>query len=230
MAYRIVATVLWVVWHLVFRIHTVGKEKIKGLRQYVLCPNHILAVDPLFIVLARAWEPQMLVMGKEELFEIHPFISWFFHKMGVIPVNRGKGDTGAVEYCISGVKQGKGLLIFPEGTRTKDGMPGKPKSGAFVVAAAANAQLVPCRIIYHAGGPKLFSKVTVVYGDPISCQELGLEGEQHSAAGLRKAKAWLSQQWQQMYEENTTQQQKQIDQKRIEVLCSGQKEQENGNC
>ena len=34
----------------------------------------------------------------------------------------------------------------------------------------------------------------------------------------------------QMYEENTTQQQKQIDQKRIELLCSGQKEQENGNC
>lgn len=225
MAYRIVATVLWIVWHLVFRIKTVGKEKIKGIKQYVLCSNHISAADPMFVVLSRVWEPQMLAMAKEELFQIHPFISAFFRKMGVVPIHRGKGDTQTVDYCISQVKAGKGLLIFPEGTRSKTGVPLKPKSGAFVVAAAADAKLVACRVIYHAGKPKLFSKVTVVYGEPISCAELGLQQEGHHAAGLRQAKSWLSQQWQQMYDQNTTESQKQQDKLRLQQLEIGQSEQ-----
>lgn len=208
MEYRIVSTVLWIVWHLVFRIRTIGKEKIKGLKQYVLCPNHISAADPLFIVLARVWEPRMLTLGKEELFEIHPFVSWFFKKMGVIPVHRGKGDTDAIDHCIKDVKNGKGLLIFPEGTRSKDGTPKKPKSGAFVVAAAAEAVLVPCRIIYHAGKPKLFSKVTIVYGEPLPCSELGLVEGEKNAAVLRNAKNWLMEQWETLYLNNTTEAQR----------------------
>lgn len=230
MAYRIVATILWVVWHLVFRIHAVGKEKIKGIKRYVLCPNHIFAVDPLFVVLSRVWEPQMLVIGKEELFEIHPFISAFFRAMGVIPVHRGKGDTQAIDQAISDVKKGKGLLIFPEGTRSKNGFPAKPKSGAFVVAGAANAELVPCRVIYHAGRPKLFSKVTVVFGDPVPCNRLGLDSNEKSAQVLRNAKAWLQQQWETMYLENTTEQQRQQDLKRAEMLeQSRQEEKQDGN-
>ncbi len=231
MAYRIVATVLWVVWHLLFRIKAVGKEKIKGIRRYVLCPNHISAVDPLFIVLSRVWEPQMLVIGKEELFQIHPFISAFFKAMGVIPVHRGKGDTQVIDQAINDVKKGKGLLIFPEGTRSKTGFPAKPKSGAFVVAGAAKADLVACRVIYEAGKPKLFSKVTVVFGEPVPCEQLGLDGAEKSAQALRNAKSWLQQQWETMYLENTTEQQRLKDRQRIEMLekKQGQEEQQDGN-
>lgn len=218
MLYRIAVSVVWVVWHLVFRIRTVGREKVHGLRRYVLCANHCHAVDPVFVVVSRASERQMVVMAKEELFQIHPFISWFFRAVGAVPVSRGKGDTRAVDQCIEEVRNGKGLLIFPEGTRSHTGQPGKVKSGAFVVAAAAGASLVPCRIVYDAGGPRLFSRVTIIYGDPVPCEELGLADGARSATVLRRAKNWLLDQWQQLYLDNTTPAQQQADLLRAQSL------------
>ena len=216
MIYWIAASVVWVVFRIVFRIRVVGRDKIRGLHSYVLCPNHVSAADPVFIVISRLAESKMTVMAKEELFEIHPFISWFFRSVGVIPVHRGKGDTSAVDQCIQKVRSGGGALIFPEGTRSLTGQPGKIKSGAFVVAAAANASLVPCRILYAEGHPRLFRRVTVVFGDPMPCSQLGLEAEGRSAAGLRRAKAWLAGEWEKLYLANTTPAQQEKDRQRAQ--------------
>ncbi|MEG1477105.1 MAG: lysophospholipid acyltransferase family protein, partial [Oscillospiraceae bacterium] len=138
MFYCFIVTLACIAWHIIFRIKVIGKENLIKDRGFVLCPNHISAIDPVFIVIARFWGKRMLIMGKEELFNISPIISWIFRHVGVIPVQRGKGDSGAVDTAIEKVKGGQGLLIFPEGTRTKDGNLGRLKSGAFVVAAAAN--------------------------------------------------------------------------------------------
>ena len=46
------------------------------------------------------------------------------------------------------MQNGTGIMIFPEGTRTKTGKLGVIKSGAFVIAAAAGADMLPVRIIY----------------------------------------------------------------------------------
>ena len=216
MIYWIAASVVWVVFRIVFRIRVVGRDKIRGLHSYVLCPNHVSAADPVFIVISRLAESKMTVMAKEELFEIHPFISWFFRSVGVIPVHRGKGDTSAVDQCIQKVRSGGGALIFPEGTRSLTGQPGKIKSGAFVVAAAANASLVPCRILYAEGHPRLFRRVTVVFGDPMPCSQLGREAEGRSAAGLRRAKAWLAGEWEKLYLANTTPAQQEKDRQRAQ--------------
>jgi 1-acyl-sn-glycerol-3-phosphate acyltransferase len=93
------------------------------------------------------------------------------------------------------------MLIFPEGTRSKDGQLQKLKSGAFVVAASANADLVPCRIIYKGGRQHVFCTVTVVFGEPIPIDSLNLSSE-HSAKNLRAAKALLADRLEQLLEEN----------------------------
>ena len=85
-----------------------------------------------------------------------------------------------------------------------------------VVAAAANASLVPCRIIYAEGHPRLFRRVTVVFGDPMPCSQLGLEAEGRSAAGLRRAKAWLAGEWEKLYLANTTPAQQEKDRQRAQ--------------
>ena len=90
----------------------------------------------MFVVLARFWGKKMLVMAKEELMHVNPFFTWFFRQVGVFGVTRGRGDTTAVDDAIEKVRAGQGLLIFPEGTRSKTGEPGKLKSGAFVIAIA----------------------------------------------------------------------------------------------
>lgn len=190
MFYCFILTAAWLVWHLAFRIKVVGRENLPKDRGFVLCPNHLSAIDPVFVVIARYWGKRLIIMGKEEIFKVNPVFSWMFKDVGVIPVSRGKGDTEAVDTAIEKVKNGSGLLIFPEGTRSKDGTLGKLKSGAFVVAAQAGVDIVPCRIIYKGGKMKVFGRCTVVFGKPIAAEKLNL-GEPRSASRLRECKELL---------------------------------------
>ncbi len=183
---------------------TVGKAPSRGKtpgQGFVLCPNHLSAIDPLFVVLARGFGKKMLIMGKEELFRINPLLNFFWCIAGAFPVHRGKGDTAAIEEAVEEVRAGRGLLIFPEGTRSKDGNLGRLKSGAFVVAMEANACLVPCHITYAAGRPKAFRRITVTFGPPASLSELGLAGlaGQRVPAALREAKHRFADQMQALY-------------------------------
>ena len=202
MFYAFVVTGAWLLWHLGFRIQVIGKENLpKDGRGFVLASNHISAIDPVFIVIARYWGKRMLIMAKDELFHINPLLSWMFRNVGVFGVERGKGDTKVVEQAIEKVKKGQGMLIFPEGTRSKTGELGKVKSGAFVVASQAGVEMIPCRIIYQHGIMKLFSRVRVCFGKPIPAEHLDL-GEQKSAAKLRAAKQELLEAWEALYDQH----------------------------
>ena len=88
-----------------------------------------------------------------------------------------------------------------EGTRTKDGNLGKLKSGAFVIAAEAGVDMIPCRIIYKGGKMRVFGRCTVVFGKPIPAEKLKL-GEPRSAARLRECKALLAEELEKLLEEN----------------------------
>lgn len=201
MLYGIILSLAWLVWHLTFRIKVIGRENLIKDRGFVLAPNHISAIDPVFVAVARFWGRRMVVMGKEELFEINPFITWFMKTVNVVPVHRGKGDTAVVDKAIEDVKNGQGLLIFPEGTRSKDGQLGRLKSGAFVVASAAHVDMIPCRIIYKGGRMKVFGRCTVVFGKPIPAEKLDL-GPVRSAARLRACKELLRTELENLLEEN----------------------------
>lgn len=186
--YYIAFTIAWVLVHLVFHIRVIGKENLEK-KDFVLAPNHVNALDPLYIILARGFKKKMLIMGKEELFGKNFLGDFFFNLAGVFPVSRGTGDKEALNEAVEDVKSGRGLLIFPEGTRSKDGELGKVKSGAFVVAMQTQADIIPCYIWYDGGSQKvrLFRRVTVIFGEPLSMEKLGLEGE-YSAKKLRAAK------------------------------------------
>lgn len=202
MFYLIIVPLAWLVWHLVFAIKVVGRENLpRDGRGFVLAPNHISAIDPVFVIIARFWGRRMLVMAKDELMHVNPLLTWFFRQVGVFGVERGRGDTAAIEGAIRQVKGGRGLLIFPEGTRSKTGAPGKLKSGAFVVASNAGVDMVPCRIIYSHGRMRLFSRVRVCFGAPIPAQTLDL-GESRSAAKLRQNKQLLLDAWEELYQQN----------------------------
>lgn len=186
--YYIAFTIAWVLVHLVFHIRVIGRKNLEK-KGFVLAPNHVNALDPLYILLGRGFSKKMLIMGKEELFGKNGLTDFFFNLAGVFPVSRGTGDKDALNEAIEDVNSGRGLLIFPEGTRSKDGELGKVKSGAFVVAMQAQSDIVPCFIWYNGGAQnvRLFRRVTVIFGEPLTMKELGLEGE-YSAKNLRAAK------------------------------------------
>ncbi|MFQ8833857.1 MAG: lysophospholipid acyltransferase family protein [Ruthenibacterium lactatiformans] len=120
---------------------------------------------------------------------------------GRVCVRRGKGDATVVENTVREVREGRGALVFPEGTRTKEGNLGKLKSGAFVIAAEAGVDMIPCRIIYKGGKMRVFGRCTVVFGKPIPAEKLKL-GEPRSAARLRECKALLAEELEKLLEEN----------------------------
>lgn len=202
MWYPVIISLAWLVWHLVFRIRVVGRENLITDRGFVLAPSHVHALDPVFVAVARFGGRRMVVLAKEELFQKNAFFNWFFRKVNVIPIKRGSGDTDLIGDVITNVKNGQGLLIFPEGTRSKDGKLGRLKSGAFVVAAAADVDMIPCRVIYKGGKLKLFCACTVVFGKPIPAAQLTL-GEPRNAARLRECKALLTERLEQLLEENS---------------------------
>ena len=75
-------------------------------------------------------------------------------------------------------REGGTLLPFPEGTREQENKFLPLKSGLFVIAAAANVDVVPCRIYYDTpdGKMKLFCKVRVIFGEPMPAAQFAMEG------------------------------------------------------
>ena len=204
MVYVITVAVVTVIAHLLFKFEYYGKDiinqyKTNG-RPYIVCPNHVSAIDPVFVVVARGSGRKLTVMAKEELFKIG-ILSWFFRKLGAIPVARGTGDKDVLEKAINDVKNGAGALIFPEGTRGNGTEMGKLKSGAFAIAAQTGADIIPVRIIYHTkdGNMKLFCKVTTVFGEPLKIEDTQLDTG--SRQQIRVAKAMLEESYAKMLEE-----------------------------
>ena len=115
-----------------------------------------------------------------------------------------KGDTVTLEKITNECKNGTGVMIFPEGTRTKTGKLGMIKSGAFVIAAAAGADMLPVRIIYGSkdGRIHLFCKIRIVFGTPIPAEELQIKDQSHKMAELRRMKNRLRDELEQLLADN----------------------------
>ena len=157
--------------HIAFRMRYEGKENIDQRGGFMVCSNHRTVLDPLFI--AQKIRPQLFFMAKQELFK-NCFFGAIIKGLGAFPVERGKGDNSAIDFAVDTLKSGKVLAMFPEGTRSKDGTPGKPKSGAALVAMQTKADILPVAISFEP--PLRFrSVVTIRYGKMIRFEELGAE-------------------------------------------------------
>ena len=190
--YWILLPIIWVLAHIVFRIQVIGRENLKAVRDgraYVIAPNHIANLDPVLIAITVFDWKRLRILAKEELFK-NPLAGWFLRCMGAISIERGKGDTVTLEKITNECKNGTGVMIFPEGTRTKTGKLGMIKSGAFVIAAAAGADMLPVRIIYGTkdGRLHLFCKVRIVFGEAIPAADLQIKDPSHKIAELRRMK------------------------------------------
>ena len=158
-------------------------------RAYVIAPNHIANLDPVLIAITIFDWKRLRILAKEELFK-NPLAGWFLRCMGAVSIERGKGDTTTVEKLTNECKNGTGIMIFPEGTRTKTGKLGVIKSGAFVIAAAAGADMLPVRIIYGTkdGRLHLFCKVRIVFGEPIPAADQKNKKQNQKMTELRRMK------------------------------------------
>jgi 1-acyl-sn-glycerol-3-phosphate acyltransferase len=90
---------------------------------------------------------QFKIMAKKELFYV-PFMGWHLWTSGNFPIERGDAQRTArsVRAIIEGIKAGKSLAAFPEGSRTPDGRLQEFKPGTFKIAVRAGVPIVPVTI------------------------------------------------------------------------------------
>ena len=199
--YYILLPLAWLVFHIGFRVHTVGRENLRKVQTEgcIIAPNHVSAIDPVFIVISRFWGRRMLVFAKKELFEINALLTWFFRCCGALCVRGNKEELEIIDRTVEACRAGETLLIFPEGTREKEGRFLPPKSGLFVIAAQAGVDVVPVRIRYDTpdGKMRLFCRVNVIYGEPMPAAQFAMESRRDMKT-LRANKQALLDAWEQL--------------------------------
>lgn len=199
--YYILLPLAWIVFHIGFRVECIGRENLKKVRTNgcIIAPNHVSAIDPVFVVITRFWGRRMVVFAKKELFEINMLLTWFFRWMGALCVRGTREELDVIDQTVEACRNGGTLLIFPEGTREKEGKLLQPKSGLFVIAAQAAVDVVPVRILYDTpdGRMKLFCKVKVVYGEPMPAAQFAMESRRDLKT-LRANKQALLDAWEEL--------------------------------
>lgn len=101
-------------------------------------------------------------MAKKELFEV-PIIRSFLRAVGAFPVERGETDIGAIRTAMRLLKDGRKVMIFPEGTRITEEQAVSAKNGAVRIAVKMNVPLVP---IFISKRKRAFRFARLVIGEP----------------------------------------------------------------
>ena len=186
MFYTVIKAIVTPIIYLLFNVKFEGRENICESGALVVCSNHRSFIDPAFIGIGIK-KRQLCFMAKKEIFSFKP-LGFIFKKLGAFPVDRGAGDIEAIKTAEDYLKKGRPLMIFPEGTRSKDGNPLRPKSGAVYIASDTGADILPVAICFE--GKKLFlrKKVTVCYGKPIPNCEIKMP-EDNKVKESRRASA-----------------------------------------
>jgi 1-acyl-sn-glycerol-3-phosphate acyltransferase len=110
-------------------------------RPCVIVANHASLADPF--LLSHLPLDQRFV-AKEELFRL-PLVGWLLRLAGDIPIRRGDQESAAAmeRACVTTLAHGLSVTIFPEGTRSTDGHLRPFRMGAFRIAMAAGARILP---------------------------------------------------------------------------------------
>lgn len=137
---------------------------------FIVASNHLSYSDPP--VIAAVFKGKFSFMAKSELFKNKAF-AWLITKCGAFPVVRGAKDGEAIERAVRDIKSNRIFVIFPEGTRSKDGTIARAKSGVALIAGKTSAPIVPVCIMYGANGKK--RNCTVAVGEMISSKEIAID-------------------------------------------------------
>ncbi|MBQ8869646.1 MAG: 1-acyl-sn-glycerol-3-phosphate acyltransferase [Oscillospiraceae bacterium] len=187
MFYTILRAIARPIVYLLFNIKFVGLENIRDNGGFVLCSNHRSFLDPVFIAVGIK-NRKLNFMAKQELFK-NKLLGAFFRGINAFPVNRGKGDVEAINKAENIVENNGIVLIFPEGTRSKDGKVMRFKSGAAYVASVCKADIVPAGISYE--GKLCFrKKITVTFGKAIPNAEITIRDD-HRVEDARRVNGLL---------------------------------------
>lgn len=127
-----------------------GREHVPSSGGLIVASNHISYWDPVLVGVASVRELHFL--AKEELFR-PPLFGPMIRAFNSIPIRRGAVDMRGLTQAMDVLRAGKALIVFPEGTRSRDGELHEARPGIGMLAVATGARIVPV-YVEHSNRPR----------------------------------------------------------------------------
>lgn len=159
-----------------YRMRVTGREHVPAHGGAILAANHCSYLDPP--VMGGCSNRRVVHFLARDTLLSNPVARWFFPRVGVIALDRTKGDLGALKKAIATLKEGKVVGLFPEGTRSPDGTMRAAKGGIGFLIAKSGVPVVP---LYISGTYEAFPKganrmnparIRARFGPPITPEEI----------------------------------------------------------
>jgi 1-acyl-sn-glycerol-3-phosphate acyltransferase len=164
-----------IIYEICFRGEIAGLENLPAKGGYIVASNHASHLDPPLVGLCL---PQQATFFARKTLWKPGFASWWLDNVGTIPVDRDGGtDVAAIKRVLQTLKQGKVVILFPEGTRSRDGKLQSPKPGIGLIACRTGVPVVPARVfgsfdaLGRDGRLHLGTPVSLRYGQPLKPED-----------------------------------------------------------
>ena len=179
-SYRVGWTMFRLIYSTYFRWKIVGREHVPLTGSVILAGNHASFIDPPLIGCALSRDINYL--GRESLFR-YPIVGWVLRSWNSVPVDRDGGGARGLKAILDRLLKGGAIILFPEGTRTKDGRLQPARSGVGLTVIKSEAVVIPVRVFgtFEAWGRHMTlprpRRIGVVYGAPMDFSALRAEAK-----------------------------------------------------
>ncbi len=188
LSYRIGWTCFRIMYATYFRWRVYGAENVPLQGGVILASNHSSFLDPPLV--GSGLKRDINYLARESLFRF-PGIGALLRSWNSVPVDRDGGGAKGLKIILDRLLAGGGIILFPEGTRTKDGQLQPARSGIGLTVIKSQAPVVPVRVFgtYEAYGRRMKiprpHRVVVKYGKPMRFESLRAEAKTCDKARLK---------------------------------------------
>lgn len=171
-----------------FNWRVLGVENVPLAGPVILAANHVSFADPPLI--GCAVPRAISYLARDTLFE-QPLLGWLIRQLNAVPVDRDGGGAAGLKAILGRLEAGGGIILFPEGTRSRDGQLQPARSGVGLTVIKSGAPVVPVRVFgMFEAWPRRHAlprpgRVTLKFGRPLDFTALRLEAETCSKARLK---------------------------------------------
>lgn len=157
----------------------------------VVVMNHVSMLDPIVLVVTNYAHGRRIRPIYKSEFDKHRFVTWFFARIGAIPVVRGTADMKAIRRTQHALQRGEDVLVFPEGTRIhSDDQEVEMHGGFALIAQLAKAPVLPVAIVGARDGtpggnkPLRPHRVFMRAGEKVTFAMLNIKGRKQQAKAM----------------------------------------------
>lgn len=171
-----------------WRVYNPERVPLKG--PVILASNHASFIDPPLV--GAGLKRGINYLARESLFRF-PVLGWVLHQWQAVPVDREGGGAKGLKAILERLLAGGAIILFPEGTRTRDGLLQPARSGIGLTVIKSSAPVVPVRVFgtfeaynRHMRFPRPRHRVIVKYGRPMYFEKFRAEAATCSKPRLKE--------------------------------------------